>query len=336
MNQVSTKADGTAGAPTRLSEFAFTDLSFSEQGEAFLRGTDDSEGPLVGVPEECVADLDELHRRICDEGQRRDEFFYDYDGMRFRVNKIESVGGVWYMLRRAMWPIPRLGQLQGIPQRVLQYLGYLGKKGKHGHGLILVAGATAQGKTTTACALLQEYLIHYGDIAVTVEDPVELPLDGPHGQFGHCFQTQAVNGDFAGAMKMTMRRSPRYILLGEIRSGAEASEALRAAINGHLVITTIHAGSVTEAINAMLKFVNGTESLDLARAILADGLAGVLHQELVKVPGRQGRQLKLQYLFPGDDSGIRTLIRTGKVEQLSTAIELQATRVMKNMMPTGE
>lgn len=336
MSDITTTEDRTGGSPSRLAELEFTDLFFSEQGEAFLRGTDDGEGPLVGVPEECVADLDELHRRVCDEGQRKPEFFFDYDGMRFRVNRIESVGAVWYTLRRAKWPIPRLGQLQGIPQRVLQYLGYLGKKGKHGHGLILVAGATAQGKTTTACALLQEYLIHYGDIAVTVEDPVELPLDGPHGRFGHCFQTQAVNGDFAGAMKLTMRRSPRYILLGEVRSGAEASEALRAAINGHLVITTIHAGSVTEAINAMLKFVAGSENLDLARSILADGLAGVLHQELVKIPGRTGRQIKLQYLFPGDDNGIRTLIRTGKVEQLSTAIDMQATRVMKNMMPIGE
>lgn len=334
MNDITTVDDG--GAPARLRDLEFTDLWFSEQGEAMIRGSDDSEGPLVGVPQSCVADLDELHRRVCDEGQRKKEFFFDYDGMRFRVTRMNTVGGTWYTLRRAMWPIPRLGTLPGIPNGVLRYLGYLGKKGKHGKGLIIVAGATSAGKTTTACSLLQEYLIHYGDMAVTIEDPPELPLDGPHGRFGHCLQTPVENGNFAAAMKDSMRHAPRYILLGEVRSGDEATQAIRAGITGHLVITTIHAGSVTEAIQSMLKLLGTAENMELARSVLAEGLAGVVHQELVKVPGRQGRQIKLGYLFPGDDASIRTLIRTGKLEQLSTAIEMQSTRVMNNKLPIGD
>lgn len=319
----------------RLRDLDFTDLFFSERGEAFVRGMEDGDGPLTGIPEPVMDDLDKLHRQVCDRGQTTPEFFIDYDSMRFRVSKIEDVDGVWYTLRRAKWPIPRLGQLGGIPVRVIEYLGHIGKPGKH--GLILIAGATSNGKTTTACALLQEYLLWYGDVAVTLEDPIELPLNGPHGRFGHCFQIQVDDGDFGAAMKRTMRRSPRYILLGEVRSPVEASQALRAAINGHLVITTIHAGNVTEAINAMLKFVSGSEAPELARTIMADGLVGVLHQQLVrsKVKGK-GKMLRLEYLFPGDDKGVRSIIRSGKTEQLSTAIEQQAARVAQGKPPIGD
>jgi twitching motility protein PilT len=324
---------GVAPAGGRLCDLDFTDLFFSERGEAFARGMEDGDGPLVGIPPAVVADLDRLHRQVCDKGQTHVEFFLDYDSMRFRVSKIEDVEGVWYTLRRAKWPIPRLGELGGMPQRVMDYLGYIGKPGKH--GLLLIAGATSQGKTTTACSLLQEYLLHYGDVAVTVEDPVELPLNGPHGRFGHCFQTQVEDGDFGTAMKRTMRRAPRYILLGEIRAPEEASQAIRAAINGHLVISTIHAGSCIEAINACVKFVAGKEPLDLARTILADGLVGVVHQRLVRVKGK-GRMLKLEYLFPGDNKGIRTLIRSGKTEQLVTQLEAQAARVAQGKPPMGE
>ena len=321
----------------RLRELNFTDLFFSERGESFIRGLDGGDGPLAGVPESVVDDLDELHRRVCDTGQTKAEFFMDYDSMRFRVNRIEDVDGIWYTLRRAKWPIPRLGELGGIPARIVEYLGYLGKPGAGKHGLILIAGATGNGKTTTACSLLQEYLLWYGDVAVTLEDPIELPLNGPHGRFGHCFQIPVEDGDFGTAMKRTMRRSPRYIFLGEVRSPVEASQALRAAINGHLVITTIHAGNVVEAINAILKFVAGAEPIELARTILADGLIAVVHQELVrsKIKGRNPT-LKLETLFPAQDKGIKTLIRSGKTEQLVTAIEIQATRVAQGRSPIGD
>lgn len=320
---------------SRLRDLDFTDLFFSERGEAFIRGLEEGDGPLTGVPETVVDDLDELHRRVCDIGQSKIEFSLDYDEVRFRVARIEDVDGIWYTLRRLKSPIPRLGELGGIPARIVEYLGHLGKPGRH--GLILIAGATGNGKTTTASSLLQEYLLWYGDVAVTIEDPIELPLNGPHGRFGHCFQTQVDDGDFGTAMKRTMRRSPRYIFLGEVRSPVEASQALRAAINGHLVITTIHAGNVVEAINAMLKFVAGNEPMQLAQTILADGLIGVVHQQLVrhKVKGK-GRMLKLEYLFPAEDKGIRSMIRSGKTEQLSTSIDIQANRVAQGKSPVGE
>lgn len=326
---------GEAEPVLRLRDLDFTDLFFAETGEAFLRGLEGGEGPIAGIPEAVVNDLDLLHRIVCDRGHEKSKFFVDYDSMRFRVTQIADANGLWYTLRRAKWPIPRLGQLGGMPTRLIEYLGHLGKRGTH--GLIVIAGATGEGKTTTAYSLLQEYLLWYGDIAVTVEDPIEMPLSGITGNFGRCFQLEVKNGDFAAEMEDTMRMVPRYILIGEIRSPAAAQQALRAAINGHLVITTIHAGNSIEAISALLKFVSAVEPMDLARSILADGLVGVIHQQLQqpRIQGA-GRVLKLDYLFPGKDKGVRSIIRSGKLEQLSTAVEQQATRVAQGKPPVGE
>lgn len=323
---------GEIWTPTSLKEIDFTDLGFSESGEAWLKNVEGEEEPIVGVPETMLHDLHILHQKVCKRGQSEEEFFQDYDGMRFRVARIDSVGGRWFMLRRGMANIPRLASLKGIPQKVIQYLGRVAMP-PSGHGLIIVSGATTAGKTTTACSLLQEYLLNFGDIAVTVEDPPELPLDGPHGKSGHCFQTSVIDGDFGRAMKLTMRRSPRYILLGEVRGPVEANAAIRAANNGHVVITTIHAGSCIEALNSMLKLLSG-ENMDLARTMLADGLAGVLHQSLIKLKG--SRQIKVEYLFPGKGQAVRSLIRTGKTEQLSTAISNQAARVLQDMLPVDD
>ena len=113
----------------------------------------------------------------------RREFFVDMDGVRYRVAKIDSVDGVWYALRRSKFPIPRLGEI-GINPRIIQYLGQIGRR----HGLILFARATGNGKTTTACSLLQEYLLSYGDVAITIKDHLNSPLNGTHGDFGRCFQ----------------------------------------------------------------------------------------------------------------------------------------------------
>lgn len=321
----------------KLSSINFTDLFLSEDGNAFIRGSDEGDGPLSNIPESTIDDLSKLHSKVCEEGENKIDFFVDYDGMRFRVNKMEEANGVWYALRRLPWPIPKLLDLRGVPLRTIEYLGYLGKPTLNSHGLILIAGATSQGKTTTASALLTEYLSHYGDVAVTIEDPIELPLSGPHGRFGYCFQTSVDDDDFKGAMKKTMRRAPRYIYLGEIRSGEEASVALRAALTGHLVISTIHAGNCVEAIDGMIKYVTSSgESSEIARQNLASGLLAVFHQRLIKSRNIKGKMLQVESLFisPNQaDQSVRNLIRSGKTEQLSTIIQQQATRIKSDQSP---
>lgn len=295
-----------------------------------MRGVQGNSAPICEIPAALLDDFTELCRQVSERGQTEHEFFIDYDSVRYRVARADTIDGPWFALRRALFPIPDFNTF-GLHQQIYRYLAHLGR---HHHGLIIFAGETGQGKTTTACSLLQKYLTSYGDVAVTVEDPPELPLQGNHGEHGCCWQLQVHNGDFGRAMERTMRYNPRYILLGEVRGAVEASEALRAAINGHLVLTTIHAGSVQGAINSLIKKISGKEPVELARSILADGLAGVIHQKLVR--SHRGRSLRISFLFPGASSGIRAKIRDGKLEQLGTDIEAQANRVLAGKAPTGE
>jgi len=313
----------------RLRDLEFTDLYFSHTGEVLVRGVNNADGPLTEVPPDAVVDLDGLQLSVFEKGQHRKEFFVDYDEVRYRVSRIRGQGGDWFTLRKSKSRIPRLKELGGFPPTVMQHLAWLGRH----HGLLVISGATGQGKTTTACSLLREYLLAFGDIAVTIEDPPEMMLEGPHGNFGRCFQLRLEGEDFGQALHDALRHTPRYIFMGELRKSYDASQALRAAISGHLVITTIHAGSIEETLNSLLKLTAGTESVDFARELLAEGLAGVVHQTLVR--GMKGRKtgLRTQWLFPGADKGIRSLIRDGSISQLSTAIEQQASRVAKNQPP---
>lgn len=327
------EADFPAEAGVRLRDLEFTDLYMSHTGQVLIRGVDDAEGPLTEVPDDVVVDIDRLQMAVFAEGQKnRKEFFLDFDEVRYRVSRIQSLDGDWFTLRKSKTRIPRLKELGGFPPPIMKHLAWLGGRS----GLILLAGATGQGKTTTACTLLREYLLAFGDIAITIEDPPELMMNGPHGNFGRCFQLRLdENETFGSALVSAMRYTPRYIFLGELRKSSDASQALRAAISGHLVISTIHAGSIEEAINSMIKLTSaGEESVDFSRDLLANGLAGVIHQKLTKVKGGGNRKrLQVKTLFFGEDNGIRSLVREGHVNQIGTFIEQQQSRVINGKTP---
>lgn len=321
--------------PIPLRDLDFTDIYIAESGEAFLRGLMGEDDPLYEIPDGAVADLETVHMRVCSLGREDQEFTLDHDNVRYRVSRIDNDGATWYALRRSLWPIPRLKKLEIHPM-VVRQLGRIGKAPSR--GLILIAGATGNGKTTTMCSLLQEYLIQYGDVAVTIEDPPELRMEGKHGNFGRCFQNRVVNGDFAGPLRLALRMHPRYLMLGEIRDPNAAVEALHAANSGHVVLATIHGGSIEEALVAVQKLVASKLDPDLARTLLAGGLAAVLHQQLFRIrttDNRVKRTIKIRSLFIGDDAGLRAKIRDGKTALLGTDIEMQASRIARNESPLG-
>lgn len=318
----------------KLKDLDFKDLYLSDNGEIIMHGSNDSEGPISSIPDEALNDLIAIRKQVLSTGQQKKttDFYIDYDDIRYRIAKLESTTGITYVLRKHLSQIPRIKSL-GFPAPILRYLAYLGKKPNK--GLILFAGPTAQGKTTSACSLLQEYLLKFGDIAITIEDPPEMKLEGYHGNFGKCYQLVLEDSDFGTALIKSLRYSPRYIFLGEIRKPKDASQALRAAISGHLVITTIHGGSVEEALQSLLKLTAGEESLDFARTLLADGLACVIHQTLedIKIENKIKKKLRLSYLFTGEDRNVRTMIREGNLHLLSTPLEQQKNLVIQGQMP---
>jgi type IV pilus assembly protein PilB len=143
-------------------------------------------------------------------------------------------------------------------------LGHLEKALRQPYGMILMTGPTGAGKTTTLYSCLN--MIKSPEVnIVTVEDPIEFKLDG-------IIQTAVkaeVNYTFANALRTILRQDPNVIMVGEIRDRETAEIAVRAALTGHLVISTLHTNDAPGAVARLLDM--GIEPFLLASALTLIG-----------------------------------------------------------------
>ncbi|WP_197026511.1 GspE/PulE family protein [Hylemonella gracilis] len=138
------------------------------------------------------------------------------------------------------------------------------------HGVLLVTGPTGSGKTTTLYAALARLQRPEVNI-VTVEDPVELRIDGVTQ-----IQTHAAIGlDFAQVLRAVLRQDPEVLLIGEIRDLETARIATQAALTGHLVMATLHTNSALQAVTRLVE-------IGVAPFLVAPSVIGVLAQRLVR------------------------------------------------------
>jgi general secretion pathway protein E len=138
------------------------------------------------------------------------------------------------------------------------------------HGIILVTGPTGSGKTTTLYSALKA--VAGPDVNVTtIEDPIEMVWDG----FNQVQVQPKVGLDFAGALRSILRQDPDVIMVGEIRDGETAENAVQAALTGHLVLSTLHTNDAVGAV-ARLK------DLGVPPFLLAQSLIGIMAQRLLR------------------------------------------------------
>ena len=137
-------------------------------------------------------------------------------------------------------------------------------------GICLISGPTGSGKTTTLYTLLSEKNSPETNI-ITVEDPVEIRIPGLNQ-----VQVNAKAGmTFASGLRSILRQDPDIILVGEIRDGETAEIAMRAAITGHLVFSTIHTNDAVSSINRLI-------DMGLEPYMVNSALVGVVSQRLVR------------------------------------------------------
>jgi len=252
-----------------------------------------------------------------------DEMGLTFDGVRMRAAKVRTAGGLLWAALRKINSIPPAIEKIGFNPSLVPHLRNLGKR----HGLILLCGSTGQGKTTTSCSLLADYLNTLGGVAFTIEDPVEYDLEGRHNENGFCYQTEVKEDDEWGLMlKRSLRWHPRYIFVGELRTPEAANQLLRAATSGHLVITTMHAGTVEEGLEGLLQLA-GQAVGERATTLLATGLTAIIHQTILP----QGLQAQFYITEPHNPaSPFRNAIREKRIGQTRTFMDQQVGLLMQS------
>lgn len=186
----------------------------------------------------------------------------------FRVGFLPTTQGEAVAIRildPRMAQLP-LGDMGFDPSQSQMMQGWL----RRPEGLVLVTGPTGSGKSTTLHALLREIDRTTRNI-MTLEDPVEYQFEGMR-------QTQVREQyglGFAEGVRTMLRHDPDVILIGEIRDAATAQQAIRAAMTGHLVLSTLHTSNALGAIPRLL-------DLGVPRTLLAGNLRGVIAQRLVR------------------------------------------------------
>ncbi len=138
------------------------------------------------------------------------------------------------------------------------------------HGLVLVTGPTGSGKTTTLNAMIRE-IVSDSIKVITIEDPVEFLVEGVN----QIQINEQINLGFDVILRRVLRQDPNVIMVGEIRDGATAEIAVRAALTGHLVLSTLH---TNDAVSVIPRLVN----MGVEPYLIASVLRGAIAQRLVR------------------------------------------------------
>lgn len=310
---------------TSLLKTDFVDL-YLGQDYAEMRhsgGTQAPTAPLKGALYEQAKAL----RYLCSEQRKEvkfdDEFTLQVSSSLFRVTTLHPYGEEpIYVLRRC-----------NIRTIDLETLGFSGPVigsllDRTSSGLVVVCGEMSSGKTSTAASIVQARLKALGGLAVAIEDPIETRLGGVHGK-GRCVQIRASlkKGGYKEHLITAMRTGAEQILIGETRDEETAYEVAKASLNGHFIITTVHAGNIEQAIERLVTMCRGHHP-EIA-GVLADGLKCVIHQRLAIYNGRP--QLRSNTLLLSDaklGSGIKERIRQERFNQLQDLIKQQANTYM--------
>jgi len=265
-------------------------LTAEEISQAFLQ---------ITTPE----DREDFHRHL------ELDFGYTLPGVgRLRCNAAQQRGAISLALRLLPPKIPTIDELE-LPQ-IYKELALRPR------GLVIVSGPTGSGKTTTQAAMIHHLNANESRHVVTIEDPIEYV----HPSLKCAITQRQLGSDtlsFAEALKHVLRQDPDVILVGEVRDLETAAAVLTIAETGHLILTTGHAPSASQAMERIIDLFPPHER-HLAQTRLASLLLGVLCQVLVPRADGAGRIAAVEIMLANPP--VRNLIREGKIYLLPNVI----------------
>lgn len=221
---------------------------------------------------EILSDVIPIEHRERFRAEHEIDFSHLEDGIgNFRVNVFVAQGSPALALRHVRDDIPTIEELN-LPEN-------LHKLSKIPRGIILLAGTTGSGKSTTLAAIIGEINRTSRRRIITIEDPIEYTF---HDEMSFISQREVGldTANFSIALKHVLRQDPDVILIGEMRDTETIRTALLAAETGHLILSTLHASTASIAVPRLLDVFAETEQ-DHIRKALATNMAAIVCQRLI-------------------------------------------------------
>ncbi|MBS2001980.1 MAG: type IV pilus twitching motility protein PilT [Cyanobacteria bacterium SZAS LIN-5] len=244
---------------------------------------------------------------------------FGLDGIgRFRVNVYKDRGSYAAALRVVASRIPSLDELN-LPPIVKEIT-------QKPRGLILITGATGQGKSTTLASMIDWINENRADHILTIEDPIEFIHQNKRSILSQRELGQDTKS-FANALKAALREDPDVILVGEMRDLDTIHLALTAAETGHLVFGTVHTSSAAQSIDRVIDVFPPDQQQQI-RIMLSNGLVAIVSQTLLPRlqdsaggnPVTKGRILAAEVLV--NTPAIANLIRESKTPQIYSTMQM--------------
>jgi twitching motility protein PilT len=238
---------------------------------------------------------------------------------RFRANYFNKVTGMAAVFRTIPTDIPTLADL-GCPDAVR-------KLAERRTGLVLVTGPTGSGKSTTLAGMIRHINETRACHVLTIEDPVEFVHTPKKAQITHR-EVGPHAQSFAVAIRSAGREDPDVVLVGELRSNETMKLALQLASFGVLVFATVHTNSAPATIDRIVNAFPFDEQPQV-RGLLAESLAGIVSQQLLRTADGSGRVAAQEILI--GTTGVCAMIRESKTFQIASAMQAGQSFGMQTM-----
>ncbi len=263
----------------------------------------DSKAFLVAIKEILSKEQQAVY-----EDEKDLDFCYTFENSRFRVNLHQQSEVVGLSARLIPSEIPTPASLR-FEETLAQIPNLL-------DGLVLVTGPTGSGKSTTIASIIEEINKNRKAHIITIEDPIEFLFKDKQS----LIEQREVGIDtksFASALKHVLRQDPNVILVGEMRDPETIATVLTAAETGHLVLSTLHAGSASEAVERIVDVFDGSKQKQILLQ-LSSVLRIVVAQQLL--PAKDGTLIPAREILV-NTSGVANLIKENNINQIKSAIQ---------------
>src|SRR3954470_1628774 len=257
-----------------------------------------------------------LTKRIQEEREADFSYFVPSIG-RFRTNLFQQRGQWCLAMRYVKTQVPSFEELGLLEQ--------IKKIAESPRGIVLVAGSTGSGKSTTLAAMIEHINANFKKHIITMEDPIEFVFED-----NQCVCEQREVGldtlSFHHALKHVLRQDPDIIMIGEMRDSTSFTAAMSAADTGHLVLSTLHTTTAALSVNRILDFFKAEEREQVRRQLAGTLQAVICQRMATTIAGAVTPAVEILI----NTATVKKLIEENRLDKLGAAIETGTEDGMQN------